>query len=133
MRIIRYSFLAIAAAGITLSAGLGVASAAPGDGHGGNHPQLTDQQRQCLADRGITRDSRPQGKPSDDQIAKIKDAFSACGIQLPDHPKLTDQQKQCLTDQGLTRDSHPEGKPSDDQIAKAKAAFEACGIAAPNR
>ncbi|MGY1962553.1 hypothetical protein [Nocardia gipuzkoensis] len=81
MRIVRNSFVAIAMMGMALSAGLGAgsASAAPGEGHG-HHAQLTDEQKQCLADAGFTREGRPEGKPSDEQIASARAAFEACGI-----------------------------------------------------
>ena len=39
---------------------------------------LTDEQKQCLQDQGITRPIRPL---TPEKIQKLKDAAAACGIQ----------------------------------------------------
>ncbi|MBC7298674.1 MAG: hypothetical protein H5T82_07255 [Demequina sp.] len=129
MRIVRNSFVAIAMMGIALSAGLdaGSASAAPGEGPG-HHAQLTDEQRQCLADQGLSREGRPDGKPSPQQMDGIRSALAACGIAKPERLQLTDEQKKCLSDAGFTRENRPEGERSGEKNASARAAFEACGI-----
>ena len=96
-------------------------AAAP-DGTARPHPQLSDTQKQCLADQGVTLPERPADgtKPTpltDDQRAAFKAAAEACGLPARgpggpggpgfggprgDHPGLTDTQKQCLADQGVT-------------------------------
>ena len=45
--------------------------------HQGNRPQLTDTQKQCLKDQGITRPIRPL---TPEKIAALKAAAQACGI-----------------------------------------------------
>jgi len=55
----------------------------PGDGgRRGPGPRLTDAQRQCLADAGITR---PTGPPTDEQRAGMRAAAESCGITLGRH------------------------------------------------
>ncbi len=125
-------FLALAAVpALGLSAFAAAAdTGAPGsDGQQGTRPArpaLTDAQKQCLADHGVTLPERPAAgtgappaRPSADQIAAFRDAAAACG--LPDvglrgpgfgapgfagpggmRPQLTDPQQQCLADQGVT-------------------------------
>jgi hypothetical protein len=52
----------------------------PGDpGRRGPGARLTDAQRQCLADAGITR---PTGPPTDEQRAAMRSAAEGCGITL---------------------------------------------------
>jgi len=41
---------------------------------------LTDEQKKCLQDHGITRPLRPL---TPEKIAALKAAAQACGIQLP--------------------------------------------------
>lgn len=43
---------------------------------------LTDEQRQCLADQGVERPARGE-RPTPDQIQAFRDAAAACGIDLP--------------------------------------------------
>jgi hypothetical protein len=58
-------------------------SGSNGDGHHG-HPRLTDEQRECLADHGVTKPAeRPDGPPTQEQIDALKAAAEACGIELP--------------------------------------------------
>lgn len=53
------------------------------DGHHG-HRRLTDEQRDCLAEQGVTKPAeRPDGPPTQEQIDKLKAAAEACGIELP--------------------------------------------------
>jgi len=117
----------------------------PGHGHG---PRLTDEQRQCLAEAGVTK---PEGEPTEAQRDAMRAAAESCGITLPDRdgpgprgpwgrrdhdrdgergerghgPRLTDEQRQCLEDAGVTR---PEGRPTEAQRDAMRAAAESCGI-----
>ena len=141
----------------------GLAGAATGDSSGGTsgvapsgtsrvHPQLTDEQKQCLADHGVTPPTKPadgatRTPPTADQIAAMKAAAEACGLPArPEggpqggprgaRPQLTDEQKQCLVDQGVTAPTKPADgatrtAPTADQIAAFKAAAEACGLPTP--
>jgi hypothetical protein len=94
-------------------------------------PALTDAQKQCLADQGVTLPQRPAdgtgqrpAPPTDEQRAAFRAAAEACGLPTPpagDHrpgfggpggpggprPALTDAQKQCLADQGVTLPQRP--------------------------
>ena len=65
----------------------GATGAAPqgmpgGPGRRGPGERLTDAQRQCLADAGITR---PTGPPTDEQRAAMRSAAEGCGITLGRH------------------------------------------------
>ena len=54
----------------------------PGGHHG--HPQLTDEQQQCMTDAGIVRpETRPEGPPTAEQRDKVRAAAESCGIELP--------------------------------------------------
>ncbi|MEY3361865.1 MAG: hypothetical protein RL531_1584 [Actinomycetota bacterium] len=44
-------------------------------GHG--MADLTDEQRQCLTDAGVTK---PEGRPTQEQRAELRDAAESCGI-----------------------------------------------------
>jgi len=111
------------------------------DGARPAHPALTDAQKQCLADHGVTLPERPAADgtgqrptpPTDDQRAAFRAAAVACGLPTPaagDHrpgfggpgfggpggprPALTDAQKQCLVDQGVTLPQRPvDGTPGE--------------------
>ncbi len=50
----------------------------------GNRPQLSSEQRECLADQGLT--AKPQGRPTAEQREQFKAAAETCGIELPTHP-----------------------------------------------
>ncbi|MEI7548711.1 MAG: hypothetical protein WCK21_11745, partial [Actinomycetota bacterium] len=121
--IIRTGLIAGLVAAIGVTAAIAVnASAGQGNGsgsgqnngtNGGRNGQvmasLTDEQRQCLTDAGVTK---PQGKRTAEERAALKAAAEKCGITLP-APKvgggngplasLTDEQRQCLTDAGVTK------------------------------
>ncbi|MFM7615900.1 MAG: hypothetical protein ACKO72_00340 [Actinomycetes bacterium] len=88
---------------------------------------LTDEQRQCLADAGVTR---PEGRPTLQQLKAFAAAAKSCGVSLrrPRTSVLTDAQRQCLTDAGITV---PTTRPTAEQLAALKAAAESCGITAP--
>lgn len=109
----------------------------------GGFAKLTDAQKQCLSDAGLTR---PEGRPSAEQSQKLRDAAKACGIEKPANvgrsshrgqgrlgqrfQQLTAEQRDCLTDAGVTR---PEGRPSVEQIKKLRAAAADCNIDIPAR
>jgi hypothetical protein len=105
------------------------------------HSPLTDAQKQCLADQGVTlpersaTGERPQFSP--EQRDAFRAAAQACGITLPAwHSPLTDAQKQCLADQGVTlpersaTGERPQFSP--EQRDAFRAAAQACGIALPS-
>ncbi len=140
---------ALAAGGMGALALTGVFAATPaGAADTSKHPsrqaafaQLTDAQKQCLSDQGLTRPtSRPTSRPTQEQIKKLKAAAKECGIKLPAHPgrgdhrgpggepQLTQEQRDCLTNAGLTR---PEGRPTAEQFQKLRAAAAECGIDIP--
>ena len=112
----------------------------------GPRPALTDAQRQCLADQGVTLPGRPAdgtrpAPPTDEERAALRAAAEACGLPVPAHgprPALTDAQRQCLADQGVTLPGRPAdgtrpAPPTDEQRAALRAAAEACGISIPSR
>ena len=107
---------------------------------------LTDDQRQCLTDAGL---SRPTGRPSVEQHQALRAAAENCGLSIPeragrpDQPadretaqarqaarfaNLTDDQRQCLTDAGLSR---PTAKPTAETFKALRAAAQDCGIEIP--
>jgi hypothetical protein len=111
-------------------------------------PVLTDEQRQCLADHGVTPPTRPaDGSPPQPRTAEDRAGFraaaEACGLPLPERrggpggpgsrPVLTDEQRQCLADHGFTLPESPaDGSERQPRSAAARdtfrAAAEACGI-----
>ena len=105
---------------------------------GGTRPRawlagLTDAQRQCLVDQGVTR---LEGRPTAEQRQALRAAIDACGIEQPVRgrgpagriARLTPEQRQCLVDQGVTR---PEGRPTAEQRQALRAAAAECGIVIP--
>jgi len=94
-------------------------------------PALTDAQKQCLADQGVTLPQRPAeggtgerpAPPTEEQRAAFRAAAEACGLPTPPagegrpgrggpgfggpRTALTDEQKQCLADQGVTLPPRP--------------------------
>ncbi len=141
----------LAAGGMGALALTGTLAAAPaGAADTAKHPsrhaafaELTDAQKQCLSDQGLTRPtSRPTSRPTQEQIKKLRSAAKECGIKLPAHPgrgdhrgqrgerfqQLTQEQRDCLTNAGLTR---PEGRPTAEQFQKLRAAAAECGIDIP--
>lgn len=67
--------LCATAVGVAGPAGAATDGAAARTGH-----QLTDEQKQCLSDQGITRPVRPL---TEEKIAQLKAAAAACGIERP--------------------------------------------------
>ncbi len=85
-----------------------------GSGPTGARPGLTDSQRQCLADQGVTV---PSGSSNDakppltrEQRQELRAAGQACGVGGTRARAfagglargLTDEQRQCLADQGVS-------------------------------
>jgi hypothetical protein len=102
-----------------------------GDATGGRaRPALTDAQRQCLADQGITVPDRGDASEgiaiTGEERHALRDAARACGLRGRGGPglrALTDAQRQCLTDQGVT--ARPQ---SAEQRAALRSAAETCGL-----
>ena len=114
----------------------------------GARPGLTDEQRQCLTDQGITLPLRSSNadKPAltDEQRQQLRAAGQACGLHgmtaRPGTPPmlgglargLTGEQRQCLTDQGvsLPARSTDGARPSlsAEQRAALRQAAETCGL-----
>jgi hypothetical protein len=111
------------------AADTGTAATSGQQGTRPSRPALTDTQKQCLADHGVTLPQHPSGietgerpaPPTDAQRAAFHQAAAACGLPTPAvgadrpglggpgfagpggiRPRLTDAQKQCLADQGVT-------------------------------
>ena len=110
------------------------AASADAGHHRGGRLNLTDEQKTCLTDAGITK---PEGRPTQAERDAMKAAAETCGITLPTRPdhagrglNLTDEQKTCLTDAGITK---PEGRPTQAERDAMKAAAETCGITLPAR
>ena len=138
------ALVAVPAFGITAVADAATGeSGAPG-GRGGR-PQLTDEQKACLAEQGVTPPERPadgtRTPPTDEQRAAMKAAAEACGLPARlgpgpgQRPQLTEEQKACLAEQGVTPPERPADgtrtPPTDEQRAAMKAAAEACGLPTP--
>jgi len=134
----------VAAVGVTAAMAAGVSGAAS-EADGAARPvrhlisDLTDEQRQCLRDAGLTK---PPADASDDERFAAREAFLAaledCGIELPERTgpfaDLTDEQRQCLHDAGLTRpgaDATAEERKA--ALEALRAAAEGCGIELPER
>ena len=108
------------------------AASADAGHHRGGRLNLTDTQKTCLTDAGITK---PEGRPTQAERDAFKAAAQTCGITLPERNgigrlNLTDEQKTCLTDAGITK---PEGRPTQAERDAMKAAAETCGITLPAR
>lgn len=116
------SAVAVAApAGADTGTTAGATNAAAKGRHARMH--LTDAQKKCLADHGITRPLRPLTK---EKIEALKAAAKACDIKLPNlGHRLTDVQKKCLQDHGITRPIRPLTK---EKLEALKAAAKACDI-----
>ncbi len=127
-------------------------SSASGPGVRGLRPQLSDTQKQCLADHGVTLPERPANPeagtrpapPTDEQRAAFRAAAEACGLPTPPaggrgfRPQLTDTQKQCLADQGVTLPTSPtpgagerRQPPTAEQREAFHAAAQACDLPVP--
>ena len=100
-------------------------------------PQLTDEQKACLEQAGVTKPAEGQ-RPTDEQREAFEAAAESCGIDLPargpggpgHRPQLTDEQRQCLTDAGVEKPAKGE-RPTDEQRAAFEAAAAECNIELP--
>jgi hypothetical protein len=103
------------------------------DGGGDARPGLTDAQRECLAERGVSIPDRSGAEtrfaPTREQRRELRQAGKACGLRGMGKGQgkgvLTDAQRQCLTEQGVTVPPQ-----SAEQRAALRAAAEACGLPA---
>src|SRR5262249_20414278 len=99
--------------------------------------ELSDAQKQCLADHGVSKPApsstgeRPQLTP--EQRDALRSALQACGVEFPRlRPQLSDAQKQCLADHGVSKPApsstgeRPQLTP--EQRDALRSAFQACGI-----
>jgi hypothetical protein len=108
---------------------------------GGHLPRLTDAQKTCLTQHGVTLPApnagQPPTPPTDQQRQAFETAATACGVQPPrPHPvQLTAAQRTCLTQHGITPPTPGSAKPTSEPSAQQRAAFEAaakaCGLPAP--
>jgi hypothetical protein len=108
---------------------------------------LTDAQRQCLSDQGVTLPARPAdgSRPelTPEQRHALRQARVACGLPAMGRPgrgqgpPLTDAQRQCLSDQGVTLPARPAdgSRPelTPEQRDALRQAAEACGLPAGSR
>jgi hypothetical protein len=103
------------------------------DGDGDARPVLTDAQRECLAERGVSIPDRSGAETRSaltrEQRRELRQAGKACGVRGMGKGQgegvLTDAQRQCLTEQGVTVPPQ-----SAEQRAALRAAAEACGLPA---
>jgi hypothetical protein len=129
--------LVVPAAGALADPGTDAQSDAPPQ-----RPQLTDEQRACLEQAGVTKPAEGQ-QPTDEQREAFKTAAESCGIELPaggpggpggpgGRPQLTDEQRECLDGQGIEKPVKGE-RPTDEQRAAFEAAAEQCSIDLPDK
>lgn len=128
--------VALGAAAVAGAVPAGAANTGTGAARPG--PHLTTGQRQCLAERGVTRPIRPL---TPQKIATIKAAAKACDVKVPAALKrrwanrrahrihLTAEQRQCLSGHGVTRPVRPL---TTEKVATIKSAAQACGIRLPD-
>ncbi len=107
----------------------------------GHPPRLTDAQKTCLTQHGVTLPTPTAGQeptpPTDQQRQAFEAAAKACGVQPPKGHRapLTAAQRTCLSQHGITPPTPGSAKPSSPPSAAQRAAFEAaataCGLPAP--
>ncbi len=158
--------LAAAALSATLAAGATVALAeeSPGTGDGTTattattaeaghkakgplaqwYRGLTDAQRTCLTDQGLTRPTAPLSDAERQaRREKVKAAVKACDLTLPGAERraqlrefwkgLPAEQRTCIKDQGITRPWGPLTKEARTEfLAKFAAAAKTCGATLPS-
>ena len=112
---------------VAMAAPAGAADASPAGGRR-HRVHLTAEQKQCLAEHGVTRPIRPL---TPEKVQQLKDAATACDIKLPlRRHLLTAEQKQCLAQQGITRPIRPL---TPEKVQQLKDAATACDIKLPLR
>ena len=132
----------LAVSAVAVLAGLFAAPAGAQDAAPeGGRPQVTAEQRQCMADHGFER-GHPGQLRTKEQRQAFRAAAEECGIDLPPGffrhvarhgarqwwRNLTEEQRQCLQDQGVER---PDGRPTRAQVQAFRDAAAACGIDLP--
>ena len=132
-RLVGTGLTAVALSGSAVAVPAGAADAGTADtvarGARQHRLHLTDTQKQCMKDHGITRPIRPL---TPEKITALKAAAKACDIKLPKRlgHRLTDTQKQCMKDHGITRPIRPL---TPEKITALKAAAKACDITLRHR
>ncbi len=100
-------FVALAVVPVLALNSLATATPTP-DGGTDPRPGLTDAQRSCLAEQGVTLPAPgSQGEApalTQEQRKELRKSVKACGLRGPRVAlrRLTDEQRQCLADQGVT-------------------------------
>jgi hypothetical protein len=114
---------------------------------------LSDEQRQCLADHGVTLPQRPPdpesgerpAPPTDAQREAFRVAAADCGLPTPPagvrgpRPQLSDEERQCLADHGVNLPERPAdpasgerpAPPTDEQRTALRAAAQECNLPVP--
>ena len=120
-----------------------LASAQTSDPPGGHPPRLTDAQKTCLTQHGVTLPTpgagQPPARPTDQQRQAFEAAAKTCGVQPPKghRVQLTAAQRTCLTQHGVTPPTPGSAKPTSEPSAQQRATFEAaakaCGLPAPSK
>ena len=144
-RVARY-LVGIAAVPLLIGVLAPLASAQTGNDPGpSGHPRmmvpLTDAQKACMAQHGVTLPTPGQKLPGPPTAAQL-DAFradaQACGLPTPKGPvqmvPLTDAQQACLSQHGVTLPTPGQklpGPPTAAQRDAFRAAAQACGLPAP--
>lgn len=142
-------FVALAVVPVLAFNSLATATTASDGGTGpaaSSRPGLTDTQRQCLSDQGVTLPTHGStaGKPpfTREQRQQLRRATAACGVRGTRAPRLgnglghalTDAQRQCLADQGVSLPDRStvgsRASLSADQRAALRQAARACGLPA---
>jgi hypothetical protein len=141
-------FVALAALPVLALNSLATADPSSGAGNGReastrpSPPQLTDAQKQCLADQGVTLPVKPAdgSRPelTQEQRDALRQAREKCGLPTMlrrghgPGGALTDAQKQCLADQGVTLPVKPAdgSRPelTQEQRDAMREAAAACGL-----
>ena len=107
----------------------------------GHPPRLTDAQKTCLTQHGVTLPTPSAGQkptpPTDQQRQAFEAAAKTCGVQPPNghRVQLTAAQRTCLSQHGVTPPTPGSAKPGSPPSAAQRAAFEvaakACGLPVP--
>jgi hypothetical protein len=133
---------AVTAVGALVLASAPLAGAQTGGPDGPRPHQLTDAERTCLSQHGVSLPEpgqRPSSPPSDAQRQAFAAAAKACGLPAPpDHGgqmrMLTAAEQACLSQHGITPPQpgqKPPTPPSDAQRQAFAAAAKACGLPGP--
>ncbi len=89
--------------------GCGIERPEPGArGPRGHRPELTDEQKACLEDAGVTKPAEGQ-RPTEEQREQFRAAAEGCGIELPEKPAGDQAPEDAPSDQG-DREDAPEAE-----------------------